>query len=152
MSTICNRCRQNEAREGMKSCEPCGVKAAANMQRVRVNGGADYKKKQAVWKCESFTRRRPLLVASGICLHCQCKPVEPGLKTCRECLNASSPMNPFAFYRRPVPAVDGAFTFYKYRRGGYNSADGTYGRCFSKEEALTIIKRHWEGNGGRAAE
>ena len=147
---ICNRCQKNEAREGMKSCAPCGGKAAANMQRVRVNGGAAYKQKQAVWKRESFTRRRPWMLASGICLHCQCRPAASGRHHCTPCLETMS--NPFAFYRRPVPVVDGAFTFYKYRRGGYDSADGTCGRCFSKEEALTIIKRHWEGNGGRAAE
>jgi len=147
---ICNRCQKNEAREGMKSCAPCGVKAAANMQRVRVNGGAAYKQKQAVWKRDSFTRRRPGLLASGTCLHCQCKPAALGRRSCAPCLEMTS--NPFAFYRRPLPVVDGVFTFFKYRRGGYNPADGTYGRCFSKEEALTIIKRHWEGNGGRAAE
>jgi hypothetical protein len=86
---ICNRCRQNEAREGMKSCAPCGVKAAANMQRVRVNGGAAYKQRQAVWKRDSFTRRRPWMVAAGICLHCQCKPSKPGLLTCQSCLDAT---------------------------------------------------------------
>lgn len=73
----------------MKSCAPCGVKAAKNMQRVRVNGGAAYKQRQAAWKRDSFTRRRPLMVASGICLHCQCKPSKSGLLTCQTCLDST---------------------------------------------------------------
>lgn len=91
MSTTCNRCHKREAREGFKSCDVCAGKAAVNMQRVRVKGGVAYKERQAVWKRESFTCRRPLMVASGICLHCQCKPAKPGLLTCQSCLDASKP-------------------------------------------------------------
>jgi hypothetical protein len=87
---ICNRCRKNEARPGWKSCESCGIKAARNMRRVRVLGGQDHKAKQKAWKRESFARRMPALLASGTCLHCQCRPAAPGLRYCLACLTMMS--------------------------------------------------------------
>jgi hypothetical protein len=62
----------------------------------------------------------------------------------------------YAFYRRPVRQVDGVTTYapskgpqtesprvyWKYRRGGYNPADGSYGRCMTYEEAKGLIQRH----------
>jgi len=82
------------------------------------------------------------------------KPATKGQKPRR-----LAPVPGYAFYRRPVRQVDGAYTvmietsksykpetrpmvYWKYRRGGYNPADGSYGRCATKEDAQHILDRH----------
>lgn len=64
----------------------------------------------------------------------------------------------FTFYKRPVRQVDGEETtmiktrkaylpvtrpkvYWKYRRGGYNPADGSYGRCMTYAEAMRLCLR-----------
>lgn len=89
MST-CTRCHKAEAREGLKSCAGCGAKAARNMQRVRALGGKTHRAKQRAWSRASFERRKPALLAAGICLHCQCKPAAPGRSNCPQCIATSS--------------------------------------------------------------
>lgn len=89
MNTTCNRCHRQPAREGCKSCATCGAQAARNMRKVRRLGGAAHRRKQIVWTRQSEARRRPVLIASGICVHCQCKPARPGMLWCQPCRDVS---------------------------------------------------------------
>ena len=48
--------------------------------------------------------------------------------------------DPFAPYSRPVRVVERGQTYHKYRRGGYNPADGTYGRTIGWGSSRALIE------------
>lgn len=45
----------------------------------------------------------------------------------------------YAYYKRPVKTPDG---YWKYRRGGYDPEDGSYGRCGTRSEAMDILRHN----------
>lgn len=86
----CNRCNNAEARPGKKACQACADAAARRMRKVRVKGGDEHRRRQAQWTRQSEKRRRAAMLEAGTCLHCQCRPAEPGKKTCQRCLDIAA--------------------------------------------------------------
>ena len=86
---ICNRCQKRPAREGFKACAACAATASSNMRKLRIRGGDAHRSKQRAWTRQSEERRRPALIAAGICTHCQYKPAKPGTLWCAPCRQTS---------------------------------------------------------------